>query len=170
MSKPNPILLPLSAQDIERFKKRIIETDPKKCWPWQGSKVRGYGSFWLQGRTTPAHRIAYFFATGQNPACSLVLHRCDNPPCCNPSHLFLGTPADNTRDMMLKGRKRIGTPTPVRGMDQHSAKLTDDLVRIILNLAAQGWGASKIWHTNQFPVSRRTIASIVKGRRWTHIR
>lgn len=77
---------------------------PRACWEWQGGKrFDGYGTavhFGLQG----AHRIAWYYAHGA-PGRKYVLHTCDNPSCCNPSHLYLGTHQDNMRDMVERGRQ-----------------------------------------------------------------
>lgn len=76
---------------------------PEACWEWRGAKIStGYGAVGLGGgKIALAHRVVM-----DAPAEVYVLHRCDNPPCCNPSHLFLGTAADNVRDMWLKGRQQ----------------------------------------------------------------
>lgn len=73
---------------------------PSECWEWSGSRDRkGYG-FGDGGR---AHRLAWEWENGPVPAGLMVLHRCDNPPCCNPKHLFVGTALDNARDALAKG-------------------------------------------------------------------
>ena len=79
------------------------------CWPWIGSRqVNGYGHVRSQNRSLYAHRVAWTLANGPIPPGLWVLHRCDNPPCVNPSHLFLGTARDNTLDSIAKGRWAIG--------------------------------------------------------------
>lgn len=80
---------------------------PDDCWEWQAGRFStGYGSFSTRGllTTLKAHRISWFFTHGPIPEGLWVLHKCDNRPCCNPKHLFLGTARDNTRDMMVKKR------------------------------------------------------------------
>jgi hypothetical protein len=79
------------------------------CWPWMGARERnGYGQLGnrILRKHLKAHRVAYELAVGPIPEGFLVCHACDNPPCCNPSHLFVGTGADNTHDMIAKGRGR----------------------------------------------------------------
>jgi hypothetical protein len=76
-----------------------------ECWEWRGARsADGYGQRRIGGKLLYLHRLAYEWAAGAIPAGMLVCHRCDNPPCCNPDHLFLGSRADNARDMCRKGR------------------------------------------------------------------
>ncbi len=81
-----------------------------QCWNWSaGCDNKGYGAVRFNGRNEKAHRIAWLYSFGVVPNTLCVLHRCDNPPCVRPSHLFLGTRADNNADMTRKGRGRSGT-------------------------------------------------------------
>jgi len=85
---------------------------PDACWPWTAARFgpESYGAFWKAGKGTNegAHRRAWEAANGPIPDDLCVLHRCDNRPCCNPAHLFLGTYLDNVRDMIAKGRDSRG--------------------------------------------------------------
>jgi len=90
----------------DRFWKFVHETnDHNQCWEWQGYKsVEGYGRFQIHNRTHTASKVAWTLTHGPVPEGLCVLHRCDNPPCVNPNHLFLGTVKDNVSDMWEKGR------------------------------------------------------------------
>lgn len=96
----------------ERLWEKVDVGRPDECWPWRGSKKRGYGRIRGEGgrqsRTLFAHRVVWQLEYGPIPFGLCVLHSCDNPPCCNPGHLFLGTNDDNLRDMRSKGRGGYG--------------------------------------------------------------
>ena len=105
----NTILDKMSPNDKERFWSKVDIKSEEECWPWKDSLHRNsYGYLSVGGRTgkdLPAHRIAKTLSMGEEiPDGLLVMHTCDNPPCCNPSHLDLGTNEDNLADMTNKGR------------------------------------------------------------------
>lgn len=91
----------------ETFWARVERGQDSDCWPWRGTRRDdGRGVLSYQGKRFKAHRLAFELTNGTIPRDMCVLHRCDNPPCCNPSHLFLGTKGDNNRDCASKGRRR----------------------------------------------------------------
>jgi len=116
---------PVTPDDIARFWAKVNIRGPAQCWEWQGYRTDlGYGQFKLAGKTRKAHRLAYALGHGRQPAKSNVCHRCDNPRCCNPHHLFLGTKAENSADMVAKGRS-------AKGGCHSQAKLTEPQVLFI---------------------------------------
>lgn len=147
----------------DRFWKKADRSGgPDACWPWRGARNRkGYGRFNVEGANRHAHRVAYALA-GSDPGDLCVLHRCDNPACVNPGHLFLGTNADNNRDMCQKGRAR-----PCRGSQNGRAKLTEHDVREIRRLHAAGHGCKRL--ARQFGVSAFAVLTIFNGQGWRHV-
>lgn len=122
---------------IERFWEKVRRGAPDICWPWQGAVDKdGYGVFGVSTKVKSmrAHRVAFIITYG-DPGKLQVLHKCDNPPCCNPRCLFEGTPLMNMRDKLAKGRHVSGTKgrpdLVLRGEEHPNAILTDDQVRQI---------------------------------------
>jgi HNH endonuclease len=101
------VSLRLTPSEAERFWSKVGECNrwPWFCWEWQaGCFDNGYGAFWLRRKLWKAHRVAWLIQFGEIPDDLKVLHKCDNPRCVRPSHLFLGTDADNMHDRDRKGR------------------------------------------------------------------
>lgn len=148
----------------ERFWDRVTKCENDQCWLWTAGKDRfGYGSIvsWPENKQIGAHRLSWTIHFGEIPAGLNVLHKCDNPACVNPSHLFLGTHADNNRDMIAKGRANfIGSPTgPRRGW-----KLSKDQAIQIKN----GTGTHKEIAA-RFGVSAGLVSQIKIGLKWPHL-
>lgn len=111
-----------------------------------------------------AHRLAWIAERGPIPEGMAVCHKCDNPPCVNPDHLFLGTQTENIADMDRKGRRGIWRPT---GEKHGMAVLIESDVKAILERLKSGLSQSKVGR--EFSVSRGCIQAIANGRSWTHI-
>jgi len=147
----------------DRFNPLIDGTDSSVCWPFKGTLDNdGYGKFVLEPDCL-AHRVAYRLFIGDIPDGKQVLHKCDNPACCNPRHLFLGTASDNMKDMWAKNRH----PRPIGEKNNH-AKLTKSSVLTIRDMYASGKyhqkDLAKLYH-----VSQALISAIITRRNWTHI-
>jgi hypothetical protein len=146
---------------VERFWKYVEKADG--CWPWTGGvDSQGYGAFGVEGKQWKAHRFSWELHNGHVPDGLCVCHKCDNPPCRNPAHLFLGTYADNVRDCHKKGRNR-----EQRGRHSHFAKLTEAAVRDIRKRHRRGvhWKALAAKHN----ISRSAVYEIISGRSWTNV-
>lgn len=134
------------------------------CWRWKGSNKReGYGRFHIAGRLVAVHRFSWELANGRIPEGKSVLHKCDNPECTNPCHLFLGTHRDNMDDMLRKNRQRSSV-----GELNSRVKLKEADVKKIRELVAVG-GMTHREIAEKFGVQRPAISAIVQGRHWAHI-
>jgi hypothetical protein len=148
-----------------RFWAKVDRRDPEECWPWKAVRdSRGYGVFWTGEHNTKAHRFAWAEAHGRPPrADEAICHRCDNPPCCNPAHLFAGTWADNRADTVSKGRQ-------ARGSAWRHSKLTAATVREIRALYRPGdrdRGSTGL--ARRYGVDPSLINRVVRGELWKHI-
>ena len=98
----------------QEFWSHVAVGSADACWPWTSRTARGYGNLYFRGRTQMAHRVAFELANGPIPAGLLVRHTCDNPPCCNPAHLLLGTHRDNAWDRERRNRSKSARQRLVR--------------------------------------------------------
>jgi hypothetical protein len=137
------------------------------CWEWQKTKNKyGYGTMTINGRGRLVHRTAYFITNGCIPNGKQVLHNCDNPCCCNPSHLHLGNRNDNMRECYERGRSNI-KPVHLFGERNGSAKLTTRDVLNIRNMVSCGERQRSI--ADKFNISQAQVSNIVGGKEWQHV-
>jgi hypothetical protein len=175
------------------FWSHVAKGGADDCWPWTGGRnADGYGVFHMSKTSTVASRRAFELTSGPIQAGLYVLHRCDNPPCCNPAHLFAGTLLDNNRDRERKGRGRYLTgdahparkhpETRARG-DRHgsrlhperlrrgeaasAAKLTEEAVIEIRAKRAAGKTYPEL--AAQYGVSITLIGNVCRGKAWAHV-
>lgn len=152
-------------QDIKRFLKRVLILGGDDCWEWQGGRNNdGYGQFAIKGKYVSAHRLALSLHLGRPLASGQgALHTCDNPRCCNPSHLFEGTQSDNMKDRSAKGRAK-----GAKGSRNSKSKLVEsDVILIRQILARDSMSISQV--CKRFKVTRETIIRVRDKKSWTHI-
>jgi len=142
--------------DLSDFWKQIEKGGPNDCWIWKGPvQTGGYGRFGYKGVHYSTHRLAYILANGKIPKGMHVCHKCDNPPCCNPAHLFLGSRSDNRIDCVLKGR-------------DPKAKLNPQKVLEIRSLRVNGMSTRNI--AKQINISRWVVKDVLDGKKWNYIK
>lgn len=149
----------------DRFWEKVDKRDPDECWEWTAAKgTRGYGE--LANKPNPpiaAHRLSYIIAHGSIPEGMDVCHSCDNPACCNPAHLWLGTHRDNMHDMYLKNRRKA-----ISGEQHRDAKFTNEQIRHIREMYKSGqYRLCEL--TRMFDISRTSMTKILKGLTYKNI-
>lgn len=148
---------------------------PDSCWPWTGCiGTHGYGVTSFSKKQTRVHRAAYALSKGEIPDGLFVCHNCDNPPCCNPKHLFLGTSSENTNDMVSKRRQSRGAkhaaailPGRKRGSENCLAKLEENQVVEMRRLRSQGMKIRDI--ADKFKMSYQGAYKAIRGKSWNHL-
>lgn len=152
----------LNLKIVNRFWSKVKGGNPNECWEWQRGKTHdGYGVFGLHRKNMRAHRVAWKIINGKIPTNLHVLHRCDNPGCVNPAHLFLGTNDDNIADRQAKKRQAKGTGI-------NCVRLTENDVLKIRVMLANGISERKV--ANIFGVSRGAIQGIKYNITWRHVK
>lgn len=138
---------------IIRFHRMYKKTE-NGCWEWSGLLKHGYGVITYYSQSFGAHRVSYFIHTGKVPSLH-ILHKCDNPKCVNPNHLYEGTDADNTNDKVIRNRHKW------------TSKLKSDEVLEIRRLHREGWVLSAL--AKEFQCSDGNIHAIVNRDTWKHL-
>lgn len=147
-------------KEVERFWSRIPHQIEGDCWEWQGRiNQDGYGQFDHNNSCSSSHRYVWKLFYGDIPDGMVICHKCDNPPCCNPAHLFLGTVWDNVRDRDLKGRQASH-----KGEKNGRAKLNRNQAVQIRKLRQVGLSYKEL--AKRFSVSIGCISHIINGRHW----
>lgn len=147
-----------------RLLSKVKINEMSGCWEFNGSNdARGYGMLMVNKKPTRAHRVSYTEFIGQIPDELFVLHKCDNPCCVNPDHLFLGTHRDNMIDRKIKNRsyRAIGSKHP-------GAKISESDIPLIRKRLMDGESSSAI--AKNYSVNRRQIYKIKKGKAWSHVK
>ena len=155
----------------QSFKDKYQIDDKYGCWNWTGYKnTDGYGIIQKGNKLHRAHRVSYQIHKGEIKQGLFVCHKCDNPSCVNPEHLFAGTPKENTQDAVQKGRinseqrRKAALKYNVRGEKHCCAKLTNLDVMLIKAFLGEDIQQKKIAFA--FGVNKSTICDIHKGRTW----
>lgn len=150
--------------DERRFWAKVEISGDDQCWSWKASTTHnGYGQVRFDGTMKRAHRISWILAKGPIPPGMLVCHSCDNRRCVNPNHLWLGSAADNTRDMLKKGRDGHGV---LRGERVYGSKLTEEDVRDI-----RAWRefVPNYVLADLFGISLVSISCVINRKTWSHV-
>lgn len=159
-------VLPCTPLEV-RLWSRVTFTD--ECWEYSGARHEfGYGMIGLGGRRgkqTSTHRLVWLIFFGEIPPKIEVLHKCDNPPCIRPDHLFLGTQGDNNTDAKQKGRSRGGS---LPGTKHPNAKMTEALVISMHEAVASGEPIRQLANRLELPYS--TVWGALRGPAWKHVR
>lgn len=146
---------------IERFESKFVQAGADECWPWLAGKFSdGYGQFKFDGKPISAHRMSYLLYVGEIPDEMCVCHKCDNKPCVNPSHFFLGTVLDNIHDRDAKGRGRFAG----KGEAHPMAKLTNEDILLIRENKGTGADIARF-----YGVKPSVICNIRKMKTWRHV-
>lgn len=152
----------MKPEDLERFNSYLPSPRTEnECWIWEGTRASdGYGKFWLDRKSVPAHRAAVLLEGREIGKGKIVTHTCDQPLCVNPAHLQVSTHINNMREMVQRKRHMFGEKSVV-------AVLTEKQCRSILERTSQG--ATVRGLAREMGVSRSTLRHVAKGFTWRHL-
>lgn len=150
----------------ELFWAKVDKGTKAACWEWRGHcyKKTGYGQVWRNHKKLYAHRISWELTNGSIPPGLEICHKCDNPPCVNPAHLYAGTHKQNMEDMKRRGRANGGG---LQGEQVGTSKLKSTDIPKIRYLYSRGWSQREI--ARFFRVTRCPIKRIVCRDGWNHV-
>ena len=149
----------MDEKTIARFWAKVRRGADGECWEWTSSGTRdGYGKFSIAKRKMSAHRVSWIIAFGSIEDGACVLHRCDNPSCVNPGHLFIGTKKDNVEDMRSKGRQRW-----IKAGEKR-IKLSREQVEMLRSDKANGASSPQL--AARYGISESHARRIANGSKW----
>jgi hypothetical protein len=162
LMRKNPIELLL----FESFLKYVDFKGKKECWDWNASVTKngGYGQLHIKGKSKLAHRFSYEIFYGAIPEGAWICHKCNNPVCCNPTHLYVGDPFTNAQDRIAAGT--VYKIPPRRGEANNKTKLTSKIVKRIRLALKKGISQKLI--AKKYNVRDSSISAINTGKTWIH--
>lgn len=148
----------------DRFWAKVDKRGPDECWIWTANRLpKGYGLFRVEDKMVKTHRLSYEMHKGPIPKGLWVLHTCDNPPCVNPTHLWVGTNAENVADKETKGRGNHP-----RGAKHGRATISEATAREIRATHAAGLSSTKAL-AERFGIATHIVHDVVHRRSWRHV-
>ncbi len=155
----------LEDSDKKRFWDKVKTQGNDQCWPWTASTdLSGYGRFGFREILLSAHRVAWEITYGDIPFKKHVLHHCDNPRCCNPEHLFIGTHQDNMADRDKKGR---GKTCVLKGEKNPNSRFKEVDIIEMRGMVKQGYKQGDV--AKKFNTAQSVISNIINYKNWKHI-
>lgn len=147
-------------KDLERFWSKVDKSG--ECWEWTSQRNNGYGLFSFKGKPIYAHRFSFFLSNGEYTG--WVLHKCDNPPCVNPSHLFEGSHQDNMDDMYSKGRRERKKPYQKKEVRKVRKLSKDDVLAIWWRFQNGGYHGLGRVIEKEYGISHTAVSLIRNGK------